>query len=106
MLNKTRFAAAAAALAFAAVTQPAMATDFLPGTNETGTPSAFFDVEGDPFSGDVSAAFGRAGLPAGTFTDRFLFTLGQTGLGSGTISTSLAGASNGLYRSGFPVDHV
>ena len=83
---------AAAALAVFAVAQPAMAADFLPGTNITGTPSAFFNVSGDPMAGgDVSASFGRDGLAAGQFTDRFLFTLGEAGLGSGSVTTNFAG---------------
>lgn len=79
---------AATALATAST---ASAADFFPGTNVTGTPSAFFQVSGDPFDGSVSATLGRSGLGIGEFTDRFLFRLGQDGLGSGSLITSFAG---------------
>ena len=92
-LTKLMAAASVATLSLAAT--PAMAADFFPGDVETGSPSGFFFVNGDPFDGTVTASLGRAGLPAGTFTDRFLFTLGQTGLGSGSITTTLAGPPGG-----------
>jgi hypothetical protein len=63
------------------------ATDFTPG-------SPNFTVSGNPFNGPVSATIGNSGIAAGTFTDRFLFTLGQTGAGSGGIITTAAGAGN------------
>lgn len=74
-----------------AISTTASAADFFPGTNETGSPSAFFQVNGDPFDGTVSATFGRSGLQAGNFTDRFIFRLGQDGLGSGSLITNFAG---------------
>ncbi|MBS0481124.1 MAG: PEP-CTERM sorting domain-containing protein [Proteobacteria bacterium] len=55
------------------------------------TPGAYFTVSGNPFVGDVSGSFGRSGLKAGTFTDLFTFTLGQTGIGSGSVTTNFAG---------------
>jgi hypothetical protein len=39
----------------------------------------------------VSATYELSGLPAGTFTDRFRFQLGQSGLGSGSITTNFSG---------------
>jgi hypothetical protein len=71
-----------------AVSVPAQATDYLPGTN---TPTASFLVPGDPFNGPVSATYGLSGLPAGTFTDRFLIPLGQNGRGSGSITANFSG---------------
>ena len=47
-----------------------------------------FQVTGDPFSGTVSAVIGHSGIASGAFTDIFSFTLGQTGLGSGSLATS------------------
>lgn len=85
----------AAASAFA-LTPAANAADVFPG-NPTAVPGAFFIVSGNPFFGPVSAAYGRSGIMAGSFTDRFLFTLGDPrgGLGSGSITTVLAGALGG-----------
>ena len=86
---KRFFSAAVAVSALVAATQ-ASATDFFPGdVSAPGvTPSHAFLVTGDPFNGPVSAQYGRAGLPGGTFTDRFLFTLGQNGIGTGDITTT------------------
>lgn len=85
----------AAASAFA-LAPAANAADVLPG-NPTSVPGAFFVVSGNPFSGPVSGAYGRSGIGIGSFTDRFLFTLGDPrgGLGSGSITTVLAGALGG-----------
>ena len=85
----TKFLATASALALAPA---ANAADVLPG-NPTAVPGAFFVVSGNPFFGPVSGAYGRAGIGAGTFTDRFLFTLGDPrgGVGSGSITTILSG---------------
>lgn len=47
-----------------------------------------FQVTGDPFSGTVSATIGHTGIALGGFTDLFQFTLGQTGVGSGSLATS------------------
>ncbi len=64
--------------------------------NPTNVPGAFFSVESDDiFDGPISATFGRAGIGMGEFTDNFLFTIPQTGLGSGSITTILAGLTGG-----------
>jgi hypothetical protein len=74
--------AIASAIAFAPA---ALAADLVPG-------DPGFAVSGDPINGPVSANIGRSGLAAGIFTDNFLFTIGNTGLGSGSLSSSLSGA--------------
>lgn len=86
--------AAASALA---ISPAAYAADVFPG-NPSSVPGAFFIVSGNPFLGPVSAAYGRSGIGTGIFTDRFLFTLGDPrgGLGSGSITTVLAGRLRGV----------
>lgn len=59
------------------------AATFLPG-------SPNFQVSGNIASGPVSASIGNQGIAAGNFTDNFIFRIDQTGLGSGSISTSAA----------------
>ncbi len=99
MRTNLKMIAAASAFAIAAVAQPAAAADFIPGAtgpSPDGNGMGSFTVNGDPFDGSVSGGFQRTGLGAGTFQDRFLFTLGQDGLGSGSITTNLAGALGGV----------
>lgn len=94
MRTNLKIIAAASAFAIAAVAQPAAAADFFPdtsGPSPDGNGEFSFSVTGDPFDGSVSGGIERTGLDEGTFTDRFLFTLGQDGLGSGSITTILAG---------------
>ena len=69
------------AVALVSLTPAAHAADFYPG--DTG-----FDVSGDITSGPVTANIGNSGIAAGNFTDNFLFTIDQNGLGSGSVSTS------------------
>ena len=85
MRTITKLLAAGAAIAVAPAAQ---AADIFPG-NPTSVPGAFFIVSGDPFMGPVSAAYGRSGIGSGSFTDNFLFTLGDPrgGFGSGSITT-------------------
>jgi PEP-CTERM motif len=46
---------------------------------------------GDPsYVGQINATIGHSGIPTGGFTDTFQFTIPQTGLGSGSISTSVS----------------
>ncbi|WP_120716539.1 FxDxF family PEP-CTERM protein [Tsuneonella amylolytica] len=95
MLHRMLTATAVVAVAFAT---PASAADIFPeGTPAAATnpPNSTFEVVGDPFSGAVSATIGNAGIATGLFTDRFIFRLGQNGLGSGSITTTLAGALGG-----------
>jgi len=87
MRTIAKLMAATAVMAFAPAVQ---AADINVG-NPSGVPGAYFDVSGNPASGPLSALYGRTNIGAGTFTDRFLFTIDQFGLGSGGISTILAG---------------
>lgn len=64
-------------------------------------PGTSFTVSGNPFMGDVTGAYGRSGLKSGTFTDKFAFTLGQTGIGSGSLATNVAGALSGATNLDF-----
>lgn len=88
MRTIAKLMAATAVMAFAPAVQ---AADIFVG-NPTAVPGAYFSVSGNPSSGPLSALYGRDGIGAGTFTDRFLFTIDQFGLGSGGISSILAGA--------------
>ncbi len=87
MRTALKLLAAASALALAPA---AHAVTVLPG-NPGMEPGATFVVSGNPFTGPVSATFGRAGIGAGMFDDSFEFTIGADGLGSGSITSILAG---------------
>lgn len=80
---------ACAAVAVVGLAPAANAEVFTPG-------SPNFEVSGDIFSGPISADFGNSGIAAGEFTDIFQFTIPQTGVGSGSLSssTSIPLASN------------
>ena len=52
-------------------------------------PTSFL-VSGNIFSGPISATIGHSGIAEGSFTDTFQFTIPQTGLGSGSITTSVS----------------
>lgn len=46
---------------------------------------------GDPsYVGSITANIGHTGIAGGDFTDTFLFTIPQTGVGSGSITTSVS----------------
>src|SRR4051794_31013416 len=46
---------------------------------------------GDPsYVGQINATIGHSGIPTGGFTDTFQFTIPQTGIGSGSITTSVS----------------
>jgi len=77
-----------------AVAPAANAATIFPG-NPDGVENAFFNVSGDIADGPISASFGRNGLDAGTFSDSFNFFIDQDGLGSGSITTVLAGLQGG-----------
>jgi hypothetical protein len=79
-----------AATAAVAIAPAAQAATILP-DNPGGVPGAYFNVSGDINSGPISATFGRSGIGVGTFTDDFVFRIDQMGLGSGSITTILAG---------------
>ena len=89
MRKLTMMLAAGAAIAYA----PSASAAEVFVDNSTNVPGAFFNVSGNIFSGPISATYGRSGLTAGTFTDNFFFTIPQNGLGSGSITSILAGLS-------------
>jgi hypothetical protein len=80
--------AAAAAFCPAAVSAATIITP-----NTTVTPSAgqtaTFYTAGNIFSGPIAATFGDTGIPAGSFTDIYSFTIPQTGTGSGSVTTTV-----------------
>jgi hypothetical protein len=84
----------AAAVAFSTAAGAVTITPDQP-SNPTGT---YFIVAGDIFSGPIDASFGHVGIPTGSFTDLIQFTIPQTGLGSGSITTetSLFGGATDL----------
>lgn len=94
---KLKMMAVASAGALAAFAQPAYAEVFVPNTSGTADDgSGFsFSVSGNPFNGPVSGGIERTNLQVGNFLDEFFFTLGQNGLGSGSVTTTLAGMQFG-----------
>jgi hypothetical protein len=87
-MNMKSFLAATVVASAIAFAPAASAADFFPGDPQ-------FTVSGDPINGPVSGNIGNSGIAAGTFTDRFLFTIGADGLGSGSVATSLSGDVGG-----------
>jgi hypothetical protein len=76
--------AAVSALAFAPSASAADLIElYTPGEPE-------FTVSGDIFSGPISADIGVSGIIEGLFTHTFAFTIPQTGVGSGSITTSVS----------------
>lgn len=75
--------AAASALSLASAANAAT-TIITPSVQPAGTS---FLVGGNIFSGPISASFGHVGIPLGAFTDLFQFTIPQTGIGSGSVTT-------------------
>lgn len=64
--------------------------------NQNQSTGGYFNISTTPpatiFDGVISASLGRNGIAAGAgIVDRFIFTIPQTGTGSGTVSTSLSG---------------
>src|SRR5947209_247950 len=55
--------------------------------------TAHFFVSGNIFSGPISADFGDTGIPGGTFTDVYQFTIPQNGTGSGGVQTNVTAAN-------------
>lgn len=82
MRKITSLAAAVSALALAPSAYAAeLIETYTPGDPE-------FTVSGDIFSGPISADIGVSGIVDGLFTHTFAFTIPQTGVGSGSITTS------------------
>ncbi|MCU1294163.1 MAG: sorting protein, partial [Bryobacterales bacterium] len=79
--------AAVSALAFSATA--ANATVPLVITPSVQPPGTVFIVAGNIFSGPIAATIGHTGIAEGDFTDWFQFTIPQTGVGSGAITTSV-----------------
>lgn len=80
-------AALLSASAFALVPAHAHAAELI----ETYTPGdQEFQVFGNIFDGPITAAIAVGGIVAGEFTHTFAFTIPQTGLGSGSVTTSVA----------------
>lgn len=77
----------ACALSLAAVPAQAATTIITPLDQPPGTS---FIVAGDSTMGEITASFGHVGIVAGNFTDLFQFIIDQTGLGSGSITTSVS----------------
>lgn len=48
-----------------------------------------FFVSGNITNGSISGTFGDTGIPAGTFTDLYDFIIPQTGIGSGSLTTTV-----------------
>jgi len=56
----------------------------------------FYLTSGTPFTPSITANFGDGFSTAVTFDDKFIFTIPQNGLGSGSISTSFSSTRNKL----------
>lgn len=91
--TKLKMMVAASACALATFSQPAFAAQFFPGDSGTlpDNSTVSFTVSGDPFNGPVSGGLERTNLGIVTNFDEFIFRLGQNGLGSGSVTTNLAG---------------
>jgi hypothetical protein len=81
----------AAALALGSTVASAATTIVTPNTVVTPSPgqTATFFVAGDITNGPIAATFGDVGIPTGSFTDIFKFTIPQTGTGSGSVTTTV-----------------
>ena len=86
MFAKALVAASALALASTANAAILLITPNNP-ANPAGT---VFVTGGNIASGPITATIGHAGIPAGSFTDNFQFTIPQTGTGSGSVTTSVS----------------
>jgi len=81
----------AGAIALASTAANAATTIVTPNTVVMPSPGqiATFFVSGNINSGPIAAIFGDVGIPTGTFTDIFKFTIPQTGVGSGSVTTTV-----------------
>lgn len=81
----------AAALALGSTAANAAVTIITPNTVVNPSPgqTATFFTAGNIFNGPISATFGDVGIPSGSFTDVFSFTIPQTGTGSGSVTTTV-----------------
>ncbi len=58
--------------------------------NPTAGQTITFFTSGNIFSGPIAAQFGDTGIPTGSFTDNYVFTIPQTGTGSGSVTTTVS----------------
>lgn len=81
----------AAGLALGSTAATAATTIITPNTVVNPTPgqTATFFTAGNIFNGPIAATFGDVGIPSGSFTDVFNFTIPQTGTGSGSVTTTV-----------------
>ena len=81
----------AAAVALASTAANAATTIITPNTVVTPAPGqiATFFTSGNITNGPIAAIFGDVGIPTGSFTDIFRFTIPQTGTGSGSVTTTV-----------------
>src|SRR5579884_1760181 len=82
----------AAALAVGSTAANATVTIIHPNTvvhPVSGQTITFF-TSGNIFSGPIAAQFGDTGIPTGSFTDNYVFTIPQTGTGSGSVTTTVS----------------
>lgn len=73
--------AAGLTLGVASMASAATITTFTPADPE-------FSVSGNIFNGPISADFGRSGIAAGDYIDRYVFTIPQTGTATGSVTTT------------------
>lgn len=86
----------AAAVAVASTgTAAGAVTVITPNTVVHPTPGQTATFFASGVSGPISATFGDTGIPTGTFTDNFEFTIDQSGTGSGSVTTSVT--VNGIH---------
>lgn len=93
-LAKIGVGAVAGVLAFVGASAANATTVF-----HTFTPGSgfnFYLTSGTPFTPSITANFGDGFSSAVTFDDKFVFTIPQNGLGSGSISTSFSALRNKL----------
>lgn len=81
----------AAGLALGSTAATAATTIITPNTVVTPSPgqTATFFTSGNITNGPIAATFGDVGIPGGSFTDIFKFTIPQTGTGSGSVTTTV-----------------
>ena len=58
--------------------------------NPLNPPGTAFVTSGDLASGPFTATIGHAGIPSGSFTDNYQFTIPQTGTASGSVTTNVS----------------
>jgi hypothetical protein len=63
--------------------------------NPTAGQTITFFTSGNIFSGPIAAQFGDTGIPTGSFTDNYVFTIPQNGTGSGSVTTTVSVAGVG-----------